>query len=100
MRIALDDAIVIAEKIDSGLRDHTTKDSRFTPLWNHPILREAFLRLLRNCEAGASEPEERHSFEILCDYLEPDFAEVLEVIDLPSRMWAADRLEVETATTI
>jgi hypothetical protein len=82
--MSLNEAIAIAEKIDLGRHDLSTLDSRFSPLWRHPFLREVYLCLLQTCAEGVWADFERDNFENTCAILCPEFANILDAIDLPA----------------
>lgn len=83
--MSLDEAIDITERIDRGINDQTTRDHRFAALWRHPFLREEFLALLHiyNTDSDQTGALRRHNFDIICALLDPPFAAIWSMIDLP-----------------
>jgi hypothetical protein len=81
--MSLSEAITIAEKIDYGHEDWTTHDSRFRPLRQYPFLREVYLRMLRSYEDGEMSDVERDNFAITCSLMCPEFADIMQTIELP-----------------
>jgi len=78
----LDEMIAIVEKIDRGQWDMQTKEPRFSSLWQHPFLRESFLRLLHAYDSAHGVEFEQHNFENVCALIDPNFARILDSIDL------------------
>lgn len=60
--------LAVAEKIDLGIRDLDTRNPELQPLWQKPLLLEAYIALLRN-------PAEFHrlNFKIIAQLLCPHF---------------------------
>jgi len=79
--MGLDDMIMIVERIDIGRLDHWTSEPRYAPLWQHPFLRESFLRLLQAYQCGHGIEFEQHNFENICALFAPEFETVLDSID-------------------
>jgi hypothetical protein len=67
----LEDVLRIALKIDAGIRNHDTTRSMFGPLWQHPLLLENFIAMLRD-----NTEFHRVNFEIIANLLSPPFLEV------------------------
>ena len=82
-KLSIMQALQIADKIDRGIRDYTTSDSRFLPLWQHHFLRESFCHLLEHADS-ANGDSYRHNFENVCALMAPDFVMILDMIDLPA----------------
>ena len=74
--------IAIVEKIDRGQRDMQTGEPCFSSLWQHPFLRESFLRLLQAYDGAHGVEFEQHNFENVCALIDPNFARILDNIDL------------------
>jgi hypothetical protein len=86
-----DDLLHIAEKIFHGVRDSETIQHGFLPLWEHPILVDTLIWLLKNAiylkSDCCSMPEtlcleqlieNRKSFENVCMLLCPGFDQILD----------------------
>jgi hypothetical protein len=84
-KISIEQALRLVTKIDDGIRDHVTSDSRFTPLWQHHFLRESFYDLLEHAD-GVNGEFYRHNFENVCAVMAPEFAAIIEIIDLPAKV--------------
>lgn len=84
-KISIEQALQLVAKIDQGIRDHVSGDSRFTPLWRHHFLRESFYHLLEHAD-GVNGEFYRHNFENVCAVMAPEFAAILDVIDLPTKV--------------
>jgi hypothetical protein len=84
-KLSITQALQLVAKIDQGIRDHTSSDSRFAPLWRHHFLRESFYDLLEHAD-GANSDFYRHNFENVCALMAPDFVAILEAIDMPAKV--------------
>jgi hypothetical protein len=80
-KMSIMQALQIADKIDRGIHDYTTSDSRFLPLWRHHFLRESFYHLLEHADSDFY----RQNFENVCALMAPDFAAILDAIELPAK---------------
>jgi hypothetical protein len=63
------DLLLEAEKIYAGIRDASTVSYDLKPLWDYPVLLEAYLAMLRQPDDDAHQ----HSFEVLARLLCPEF---------------------------
>ncbi len=96
--MSIDDLLLIAEKIDYGIRDFQTTDRKFQPLWQHPFLLEVFLSLL---QATSTQDEAyEHSltnFKTVCSLLCPDFLPILQHIEpvLADKMLVSENYEID-----
>jgi hypothetical protein len=95
--MTLDEAITMVEKIDVGVRDHTTGHVRFDALWRHPFLREAFLDYLHACRQDCGHDYEyaQANFNNVCALLEPEFINIVTMID--HGVGAAIRSPIQTS---
>lgn len=81
--MTLDEALLIAEKIDRRMFDHTTRDPRFAPLIDQPFLAESFLHLLRALDTDHHVDYHWDNFLNVCELMCPDFTDILASIELP-----------------
>lgn len=82
-KISITQALQIVEKIDRGVRDYLSTDSRFTPLWEHHFLRESLFTLLEHADSQHADFY-RVNFCNVCAIMAPDFADILDLIELPA----------------
>jgi hypothetical protein len=74
----IEDLLRVAEKINHGIWDRETTDSRFRPLWRYPFLLETFISAL---QASPHHDDYRRNFETVCSLLCPDFLPVLRIFE-------------------
>jgi len=74
-RPSLDRILRIALKIDAGIRTQETTQSTFAPLWQHPLLLETFITMLRD-----DSEFHRINFEIIANLLSPLFYETAKML--------------------
>jgi hypothetical protein len=85
MQLSITQALQIVDKIDRGIHDYLSSDSRFAPLWQHQFLRESFHQLLEHAD-GANSDFYLHNFENVCAVMAPDFVTILDAIELPAKV--------------
>jgi hypothetical protein len=85
LKLSTTQALQIVDKIDRGIRDYLSSDSRFGPLWQHQFLRESFYHLLEHADDANSEFYQ-HNFENVCALMAPDFVAILDAIELPAKV--------------
>jgi hypothetical protein len=81
-KISATHVMQIVQKIDSGIRDYVSTDSRFTPLWNHQFLRESLFSLLEHADSPHADFYQLN-FRNVCAIMAPDFEGILDLIELP-----------------
>lgn len=82
-RLSLEEALLIAERIDGGLENRMVRDTRFEPLRRQPFLAELFLNLMRALDTGLNVEFHWHNFMNVCAIMCPEFISILTAIDLP-----------------
>ena len=86
----------VAEKIDMGIRDLDTRNPELQPLWQKPLLLEAYIALLR-------QPTEFHrlNFKIIAQLLCPHFLETAVAMGaLPEAAVSEEDVDYLPATDI
>lgn len=63
----MDRLLRVAEKIDAGIQDSETTHRQWVPLWDHPLLLESYIAMLRSPE------DHRSNFRIIANLLCPQF---------------------------